>query len=364
MEVFLCGDVMPGRGVDQILPHPGDPTLAERAIGDARAYVELAERTGGPIQRPVGFSWPWGEALPLLDELCPDVRVINLETTITADGDFAPGKAVHYRMSPGNLGCLTVAGPDLCVLANNHVLDFGRRGLEDTLDVLGSGGLRAVGAGRDAAEASSAAVVDVHNGRRVVAVAGAMASSGVPGEWAATESLPGVAFVPDLSPHTAAEVATRVLAPKRTGDVAIVSLHWGPNWGYLVEPGQVRFAHRLIDAGVDIVHGHSSHHPRQIEVYRGKLILYGCGDAIDDYEGIRGYEAYRDDLRLLYFATLARSGALAVLRMAPMRSRNMRLEHAPTADAEWLRATLGRISRHCGTRVDREPDGMLTVRPA
>ena len=51
-------------------------------------------------------------------------------------------------------------------------------------------------------------------------------------------------------------------------------------------PSQIRFAHRLIDAGVDVVHGHSSHHPRPIEVYRGKLILYGCGDTIDDYEGI------------------------------------------------------------------------------
>jgi poly-gamma-glutamate synthesis protein (capsule biosynthesis protein) len=47
------------------------------------------------------------------------------------------------------------------------------------------------------------------------------------------------------------------------------------------EPAQIRFTHRQIDEGVDVVHGHSSHHPRPIEVYRGKLILYGCGDTID-----------------------------------------------------------------------------------
>ena len=67
----------------------------------------------------------------------------------------------------------------------------------------------------------------------------------------------------------------------------------------------MRFAHWLVDGGVDIVHGHSSHHPRPIEVYRDRLILYGCGDFIDDYEGIEGYEQYRDDLVLMYFATLS-----------------------------------------------------------
>src|SRR6187399_3323061 len=294
---------MPGRGVDQILPYPGDPVLAERTVADARTYVDLAEQVNGPVPRPAGYAWPWGDALPLLDELGPDARVINLETSITTDGEFAPGKAVHYRMNPANLGFLTVARPDVCVLANNHVLDFGPAGLEDTLDTLAGAGLRTAGAGRDATEAQRPAIVDVHNGQRVLVSAGGMASSGVPRFWAATARRPGVAFVPDLSAVSAAGLAARAVVSKRPGDVAIVSLHWGSNWGYTVTKDQVRFARRLVDFGVDIVHGHSAHHPRPIEVYRGGLILYGCGDFINDYEGIRGYEAYRDELRLLYLAT-------------------------------------------------------------
>jgi poly-gamma-glutamate capsule biosynthesis protein CapA/YwtB (metallophosphatase superfamily) len=56
-----------------------------------------------------------------------------------------------------------------------------------------------------------------------------------------------------------------------------------------VDEDQVRFARRLIDGGVDVIHGHSSHDLRPVEVYRGRLILYGCGDCIDDYEGISGH---------------------------------------------------------------------------
>jgi poly-gamma-glutamate synthesis protein (capsule biosynthesis protein) len=166
-----------------------------------------------------------------------------------------------------------------------------------------------------------------------------------------------------VSPATAGDLIDQVRAARRPGDVAVVSIHWGPNWGYDVDADQVRFARALIDGGADLVHGHSSHHPRPIEVFRGKLILYGCGDCIDDYEGITGHRAYRGDLRLLYFASLeAGTGQLVALRMAPMRARKMRLHQAPAADRQWLRTVLDRISRGFGSRVDLRPDGMLALR--
>lgn len=358
--VFLTGDVMTGRGIDQILPHGGDPTLRESVVTDARTYVTLAEDVNGPIPAPVDYAWPWGEALTVLDEFAPDVRLINLETSITARGEFARHKPVCYRMHPDNVGCLTVIRTDACALANNHVLDFGPEGLADTLQTLTEAGIRGVGAGLDAVHAQQPGVVSVADGRRVVIASCGMESSGIPHRWAAGDRTPGVALVTDLSDRSAAEVADRVLAVKRPGDVTIVSVHWGSNWGYSVESGQVRFAHRLIDAGVDVVHGHSSHHPRPIEIYRGKLILYGCGDTIDDYEGIGGYDTFRHELRLLYFATIE-AGADVALRMVPMRMRRMRLEHVPRPDAEWLRATLEHISERFGTRVQETLDGVLGV---
>jgi poly-gamma-glutamate synthesis protein (capsule biosynthesis protein) len=101
-----------------------------------------------------------------------------------------------------------------------------------------------------------------------------------------------------------------------------------------------------------------------VEVFRGKLVLYGCGGCIDDYEGITGHEQYRDDLRLLYFASVhPGTGELADLRMAPMRARKLRLHRAPAADARWLRAVVERASRRFGSRVDLQPDGLLALRP-
>ncbi|MFJ9842834.1 CapA family protein [Kitasatospora sp. NPDC101155] len=363
VRLFLCGDVMLGRGVDQILPHPGDPTLREPYVLDARTYVELAESVNGPIPRPVDFAWPWGEALELLDQAAPEVRVLNLETSITRSDDFATGKDAHYRMHPANLPCLAAARPDVCVLANNHVMDFGLLGLAETLDTLASADLTAVGAGWDAGAARKPAIVTVDGGRRVLVFAFGTASSGIPWKWAAAEDRPGVDFVSEASDVDAADVVDRVRQVRRPGDVVVASIHWGSNWGYQVSRDQTLFAHALIDGGVDVVYGHSSHHPRPIEVYRGKLVLYGCGDFIDDYEGITGHEHYRDDLRLLYFVSVEPStGRLVDARMAPVQARQMRLEHACAEDVQGLREVLERVSRGFGVRIDLGPDGMLTLR--
>ena len=169
-------------------------------------------------------------------------------------------------------------------------------------------------------------------------VAAGLRSSGVPPHWAASDARAGVAYVGDLSDVSAHAVAHRAAAVKQAGDLAVVSLHWGSNWGYEIDDEQVRFAHALIDAGVDVVYGHSSHHPRPIEVCR-KLVVYGCGDLVNDYEGIQPYRAFRDDLRVLYFASLDAGGDLSALRMVALRVRRMRLERAGHEDTEWLRAT-------------------------
>ena len=106
--------------------------------------------------------------------------------------------------------------------------------------------------------------------------------------------------------------------------------------------------------------GHSSHHPGPVEVFGGKLVLYGCGDCINDNEGITGHERYRGDLRLLYFASLhPGTGALAALRMAPMQARKLRLHSAPQADARWLAMAMERASSCSGSRAGLRTGGLL-----
>lgn len=125
VRLFLCGDVMTGRGVDQIMAHPSDPVLYEPSVVSALDYVRFAEALNGAIARPAPPAYVWGAALDELKRRRPDVRVINLETSVTRSDAHVP-KGINYRMTPENADCLTAAQIDCCVLANNHVLDWGR----------------------------------------------------------------------------------------------------------------------------------------------------------------------------------------------------------------------------------------------
>jgi poly-gamma-glutamate synthesis protein (capsule biosynthesis protein) len=363
MTLFLCGDVMTGRGIDQILPHPSGPRIFEPYVQDAREYVALAESHHGAIDKPVGAAYIWGDALDELARVAPDVRLINLETSITASDDTWRGKGINYRMHPDNIACLTAARVDVCALANNHVLDYGYDGLTETLETLAHAGIKTAGAGRTLTEAQAPAIVTLASGARVLIFACGAESSGIPLDWVARPDRPGIDLLPDLSEATAQRIADRVRRVRGPRDLVVTSIHWGSNWGYDVPRAHVRFAHWLVEGGVDLVHGHSSHHPRPLEVYRNRLILYGCGDFIDDYEGIEGYEEYRDDLVLMYFATLsAATGELIALHMTPMQIRKMMLNRPSDADGAWLRKLLDRVSAPFDTHIDLTPSATLIVR--
>ena len=362
VRVFLCGDVMTGRGIDQVLPHPCDPVLYERYMSSATDYVRLAEEANGPIPRQVSPSYVWGAALDELLRVHPDARIINLETSITRSEDYAP-KGINYRMSPENADCLAAAAVDCCVLANNHILDWGRAGLVDTLESLERLRIKSAGAGRSLAEATAPAVIEIAGKARVIVFSFASVSSGVPRSWAAARGSAGVNLLADLSDATIAEVAEHVMQSRRPGDVVIVSIHWGSNWGYEIPRDQMRFAHALVEqAPVSIVHGHSSHHPKAIEVYHNRLILYGCGDFLNDYEGIRGYEQFRDDLSLMYVADISVASAdLAALEIVPLQIRRFRLIRPSSQDIDWLRQMLNRESEKFGARVALTSDARLAL---
>ncbi len=234
IPLFLCGDVMTGRGIDQILPHPSDPHLYEQYVKDARRYVRLGE----------------------------GVRLV--------------------------------------------VFGFG------------------------------------------------VPSSGIPYEWRASSQKPGLNLLPGLAQNATEEYASLIRKHTDPADMVLVSIHWGANWGYRIPISQRRFAHRLIDeAGVDLIHGHSSHHVKGIEVYRGKLIFYGCGDFINDYEGISGKEHFRGDLALMYFPQLdPQNGRLLGLEMVPLQRRNLQLRDAGDEDTRWLLEILNREGADLGTRFE------------
>ncbi len=360
--LMLTGDVMLGRGVDQILRHSVDPVIYESYMHSAIGYVELAEEKNGPIPRKVSRDYVWGDALDVLRRYNPTVRIVNLETAVTTSNEPWPGKGIQYRMHPANVDVLTVAGIDCAVMANNHVLDWGRKGLQETLEALAKAGVKSVGAGTNIVEARAPAIFEMTDGR-VLVFAMAHPSSGVPPAWGALPARSGVHLLPDLSRQEAQRVARQIKShPRKSGDRVVASIHWGGNWGYEVPGGQERFAKVLIDeGGVDIIQGHSSHHPKRIEVYHGRLILYGAGDLINDYEGIGGYEEFRTELSLLYLPKLSKSGVLDSMLLVPMRLERFRLHRATAEEVQWLRSLLARESR--GAEFEVTDDGLIVMRP-
>ena len=363
VKIFMCGDVMTARGIDQVLPNPSDPLIHESYMKSAAGYVKIAEEINGPIQKPVNFAYIWGDAIEELDKRAPHVKLINLETSITTSSDYWKSKGIHYRMHPKNIASLKAAGIDVCSLANNHVLDWGYSGLLETLASLENAGIKIAGAGRNIHAARAPAVINIGYQSRVIVFSFGLTTSGIPFEWAAKKNRPGVNLLPDLSNKSLRYIERKIREVKRKGDIVVASIHWGANWGYDISRKQTRFAHRLVDdVGVDIVHGHSSHHVKAIEVYKDKLILYGCGDFINDYEGIGGYEEFRSDLALMYFATVDSStGKLVALQMTPTQIRHFKVNRASGADVLWIKDTLNREGAKYGTQVKVDKDNRLTL---
>lgn len=362
IKLFLCGDVMTGRGIDQILPHPCNPRLHEQCVGSAEDYVRLAEDAHGEIPRPAPLSYIWGAALQEFERAVPDLRIINLETSVTRSESYFP-KGINYRMSPENAACLVSAGVDCCALANNHVLDWGRAGLFETLETLERLKIKSAGAGRHLAEAWAPAIFEIPGKGRVLIFSCACISSGAPLSWAAKSDEAGIAVLSSFSDLNVSRIVENISRTIKRNDIVALSIHCGSNWGYEVSDEDRNVAHRLIDAApISVLHCHSSHHPKGIEVYRNRLIFYGCGDFLNDYEGISGYEEFRGDLSLMYFAEIeAGTGFLLALGMTPLQIRRFRLSRPSMKDVDWLQRKLDRESRKLGARVASAPGGRLTL---
>ena len=228
--LFLCGDVMTGRGIDQVMSHPSNLCLYEPYVESPLEYVVMAERANGPIPKPVNFDHVWGEAIEDFDCFAPAVRIINLETSITTSENYEP-KRINYRMHPANICCLTAANIDCCVLANNHVLDWGNSGLTETVATLHRMGINTAGAGRNLDDALCPAIIEVGGDSRVLVFAVGTADSGIPRHWAATHARPGIALLPNLSLETADGIAERVHAVRRPRDKIVLSISLGRKLG-------------------------------------------------------------------------------------------------------------------------------------
>lgn len=225
-------------------------------------------------------EWFLGDVLPILRQA--HGVFANLESPITTSTERwrQTWKMFHFRAAPAAVGILECANVQFVCLANNHVMDFGARGLLDTMGTLDAAGIRYAGAGRNAEEAGAPAVVTLPG-----LTVGLIAATDNMQGFSAGRQHPGTNFIRFTAEPPALDwVGRSVNALRQAGAALIVlSAHWGPNMRRAPSNRFRRFAHAAIEHGVDVIHGHSAHVVQAIERHRGGVILYDTGNFIDDY---------------------------------------------------------------------------------
>lgn len=273
-------------------------------------------------------GYAWGNTLPVWRQM--DLRMVNLECVIATTGEPWVPKAFHFRAGPRAIDVLKAAGIQLVSLANNHVLDFGVEALRECLARLRQASIRYAGAGETSAEAAAPAMLTAGG----ITVAVVALTDGEP-EWEAAPDRPGTAYVRceprGLSEPYRTRVAGALAQARSAAHMVIVSAHVGSNWGPPAAQTQA-LAHELIDLGADLYWGHSNHTVQGIELYRGRPILYACGDFVDDYAVDPGE---RNDLSCLFEVTI--DGARATrIHLHPVRIAGLQVNPAIGEDVRWM----------------------------
>lgn len=293
----------------------------------------------------------WGNLVPVLNDL--DGVFANLECCLSTRGERTPNRGYYFRADPNwAVPALETANMAWVGLANNHVLDFGEPAFADTLDALHDAAIATSGAGETRPAAFAPATVDV-GGLDVAALA---VTDRAPA-YAAGAVRPGTAYVPMIGdPLTRYALSTAIeTARSAEPDLLVVSLHWGPNWVTAPAERYRRLAHWLVEAGADVVHGHSAHVPQGVEVYQGRPILHDCGDFVDDYALVG--DLHND--RSFWFDLAVTDGRPTTLRLHPIEIESAAVRHADDAAAEWVREAMRTRSATFGTDFRREADALV-----
>lgn len=368
----LIGDVMLGRLVDQLWPQHVDNAREHRII---TSFIERY-----PFLASYSHRDPWGSTLPLFHS--SDLNLINLETSATTSNTPWPNKAFNYRMHPANaIAALNEARIDYVCLANNHTLDFGTDGLTETIWTLKKAKIPFAGAGETTDESRRPAILSLprpssgldnkhrDRGEHKIHV---YSASDHPKDWAVVPTFHMIDYSATSRRHlkniltaswpsTAADgsgIPKDDSPGKQKPALKVFSVHWGPNYTWQPAEEIQALAHFVIDeCGVDIVHGHSAHHIQGVERYKGKVIVYGCGDFVDDYAL---NEQFRNDLGGVWRVVVSEreEGGLGLdrLEMFPTRVERFRAELLEVKDKDhaWVRERIRTLSGELGTSVREE----------
>jgi poly-gamma-glutamate synthesis protein (capsule biosynthesis protein) len=212
-----------------------------------------------------------------------DLTVGNLECVLGTEGDFREWSSydkIRLGAPADSVRFLTASGFDVVFLGNNHVLDFGKEGLESTARTLSGAGIGAVGWW--AGQGVNRPVVLERKGVRFAFLAYSDVS---PSYFKAGADSPGT--IPPLSEILARDIR----AARKIADWVVVSVHWGEEYRRVPTAKQRRIARDMVDRGADLVLGHHPHVIQPFEKYRGRVIAYSLGNFLFDLRNPRSRES-------------------------------------------------------------------------
>jgi hypothetical protein len=259
-EIPSSEDLLSGEALERRVQAIDEPPLSLIAVGDimlgGRAKKAVAEH---------GSDYPFEAVLPILRRA--SIVLGNLEGPFATKAQREP-RNFSYRVNPALATSLPRAGIGLVTLANNHLLDCGRTGVLETLDVLAAAGVAALGAGANERAAHAPAIRQA--GRWKIGVLGYYWNR----RCAATPALPGSA----MDPPEALQADIRGLRDRV--DRVVVTFHWGIPYEREPSPEDRAKARFAVDCGADAVIGHHPHIVQPFEIYRGCPIFYSVGNFV------------------------------------------------------------------------------------
>lgn len=337
-----------------VLAASGPAAGAAESLRLAFAGDAMLARGVTQALRRHGVDHPLGDLAPVLR--AADLAFLNLECVLGRAGNpFMPTRVFYFRADAAAARTLQRAGVDFASLANNHAMDYRAEALASTRALLAGAGIAHAGAGPDLAAARAPAWLSA-GGRRVAVLAFADHYR----EYAAGPASPGIHYLPHAGGEAALGPLREAIAAARAqgADLVVVSAHWGPNWDDAPSPPIVELAHALIEAGADLVHGHSAHVFQGVEFHRGGAVLYGTGALVDDY---RLEPGHRNDLQGLFVVELDGRGVTGV-ELLPLALREAQVNLARGADRAAVIERARTLGAAFGTRL-LERDGRVLLLP-
>jgi Bacterial capsule synthesis protein PGA_cap len=313
-------------------PSPtADPGVTLAFAGDVHFAGRVEQRLAdagtalGPISRTLAAA---------------DVAMVNLETAVTTRGTPEP-KSFHFRAPPSAFEALRAAGVDVTSMANNHAVDYGPVGLQDSLAAIRSSGFPVVGIGRDYAEAYAPWYTTVR-GHRIAVLGASQIPDRTLQAWTAQTATPGIA-----SAFSKRLVAAVRLA-RKNAEIVVVYLHWGQEGNSCPLPEQVSLAEDLAAAGADAVVGTHAHLLLGGGWKGRTYVAYGLGNFLWWRDN-----AYSNDTGVLTLTFHGRNATRAVFTPAEIDARGVPLP-ATGGDAARITAKWNKV-RECSGLADAPP---------